>query len=171
MKKVVILLSLVLIICLAGCEKTVSTADEMLEIMQQEAAISSDLRECGTVVNGDALLLVASAGPDERVSTYCAAEFSITEEGKYRFEEMVDPDMYKLGWQVGMCKWKKGYALVSCNRDAKKVRIRIKESGEPEREMLVEIEKIPWVYYLDMSGTKTDYDINYTLLDSFGREM
>ena len=171
MKKVVILLSLVLIICLAGCEKTVSTADEMLEIMQREGEISAELRECGTLVNGDTLLLIASEGADERVSTYCAAEFSITEEGKYRFEVMVDRDMYKLGWQVGMCKWKKGYALVSCNRDAKKVRIRIKESGAPEREMLVEIEKIPWVYYLDMSGTKTDYDINYTLLDSFGREM
>lgn len=173
MKKFVSYQALFLIICMcmAGCGKAVSTADEMLEIMQQEGEISADLRECGTLVNGDTLLLVASTEADERVSTYCAAEFSITEEGKYRFEEMVDPDMYKLGWQMGMCKWKQGYALVSCNKDAKKLRLGIKESGEPEREMFVEIESIPWVYYLDMSESKAGYDINYTFLDSEGREV
>lgn len=168
MKKAVFLFVGFLIICLTACGNAVSNSDEMLEIIKEEENLSAEIAECGTVINNGKMLIVGITGENDKTYNYYAAQFSLEKEGKYQFEEMIST--YKIGWQIRMCKWQEGYVIICNNPEVEKMQIVITENNEKQIK-IIDVEKIPMVYYLNMSDVKSNYNVEYTFIDSQGNEI
>lgn len=70
----------------------------MLEIIKQEENISADteIKECGSVVDNNKILIISMTGEYEQVYNYYIAEFQITENKEYQFVKTYPS--YNMGW-------------------------------------------------------------------------
>lgn len=168
MKKAIFLFMGFLIICLTACGNAVSNSSEMLEIIKEKENISVEIAECGTVIDNGKVLIVGVTGENDKTHNYYAAQFSSEKEGKYQFEKIVS--IYKIGWQIRLCRWQEGYVIICNNAEVEKMHIVITKNNE-EQMKIIDVEKIPMVYYLDMSDVESNYNIKYTFIDSHGNEV
>lgn len=168
MKKEIFLIMSSLIICLTACSNAVSNSGEMLETIKEKENISAEIAECGTVFDNGEVLIVGVTGENDKTHNYYAAQFSEEKEGKYQFEKIIS--LYEIGWQIRLCKWQEGYVIVCNNAEVEKIQIMITQNDE-EQIKIIDVEKMPMVYYLDISDIESNYNIKYTFIDSQGNEV
>lgn len=169
MKKVIFLFILSFAICLAACSNKVSTSDEMLDVMKEKENISGDMIECGSIIDDSTMVVVGMTGESDKTYHYYAAQFLQDKDGKYQFE--TDISLNDIGWQMRVGKWKEGYVIVCNNENVSTIQIVISPRGEDEQVKKIEIEKVPFIYYLDMASIQSDYDIGYSFLNDKGEEV
>lgn len=168
MKKIIFLFISFLVICLTACGNAASNSSEMLEIIKEKENISAEIAECGTVIDNGEVLIVGVTGENDKTHNYYAAQFSSKKKGKYQFEKIIS--LYEIGWQIRLCKWQEGYVIICNNAEVEKMQIVITKNDE-EQIKIIDVEKMPMVYHLDMSDAESGYNIKYTFFDSHGNEV
>jgi hypothetical protein len=156
-------------ICLTACSNNAKTNDEMLAVMKEEENISADIKECGKITDDDKVLIIGVTGENDKTYCYYAAQFVLEKNGEYSFED--DISLNTIGWQIRLCDWNKGYVLMCNNEAVKQISIEVNPKGEEKQIYALSVEELPFVYYLDMSAIKTNYDIQYTFIDCNGEEI
>ena len=171
MKKVTVLLILSLAICLAACGKKVSTPDEMLDVVKEKENISAevDMIECGRIVDNDTTIVVGMTGENDKTYHYYAAQFSKNQDGKYKYKNAIS--LNDIGWQLRLGKLNTGYIIVCNNENVSTIQAVISPRNGSDITKNIEINNIPFVYYLDMSSIPSDYDIQYKFLNENGEEI
>lgn len=170
MKKAVLFGMLILLTLLTACGNTVvKSNEEMLEVMKAKENLSSEIIECGTVIEKDRVLTVGITGENEQTYHYYAGQFLISKDQKYKFDKMVA--LNKIGWQIRHCKWQNGYVIVCNNGEVAKVEAIIREVGGTERTAVFEMDSVPCVHYIDVSDMQSDYEIEYVFFDSNGNAI
>lgn len=171
MKKVTVLLILSLAICLAACGKKVSTPDEMLDVVKEKENISAevDMIECGRIVDNDTTIVVGMTGENDKTYHYYAAQFSKNQDGKYKYKNAIS--LNDIGWQLRLGKLNTGYIIVCNNENVSTIQAVISPRNGSDITKNIEINNIPFVYYLDMSNISSDYDIQYKFLNENGEEI
>ena len=171
MKKVTVLLILSLAICLAACGKKVSTPDEMLDVVKEKENISAevDMIECGRIVDNDTTIVVGMTGENDKTYHYYAAQFSKNQDGKYKYKNAIS--LNDIGWQLRLGKLNTGYIIVCNNENVSTIQAVISPRNGADITKNIEINNIPFVYYLDMSNIPSDYDIQYKFLNENGEEI
>ncbi len=158
-----------IIMCLNACGNTLCTKDEMLQAMKNEQNISGEIVECGSIVLDDKVLCVGANVSGGKVFDYCAAQFVEKQEGKYQYENKVSV-LYEEN-QSGICKWQDGNVIICTNEKAKKVRVEIMSKNEKIECKEIDVDKVPFVYYMDMSEYAGGYDVDYRFLDQDGVDL
>mgnify|MGYP000295575443 CR=1 FL=1 len=182
MKKVTVLLILSLAICLAACGKKVSTPDEMLDVVKEKENISAevDMIECGRIVDNDTTIVVGMTGENDKTYHYYAAQFNFFDksfifisfpylERKYKYKNAIS--LNDIGWQLRLGKLNTGYIIVCNNENVSTIQAVISPRNGADITKNIEINNIPFVYYLDMSNIPSDYDIQYKFLNENGEEI
>ena len=171
MKKVTVLLILSLAICLAACGKKVSTPDEMLDVVKEKENISAevDMIECGRIVDNDTTIVVGMTGENDKTYHNYAAQFSKNQDGKYKYKNAIS--LNDIGWQLRLGKLNTGYIIVCNNENVSTIQAVISPRNGADITKNIEINNIPFVYYLDMSNIPSDYDIQYKFLNENGEEI
>ena len=160
MKKVTVLLILSLAICLAACGKKVSTPDEMLDVVKEKENISAEV---------DMTIVVGMTGENDKTYHYYAAQFSKNQDGKYKYKNAIS--LNDIGWQLRLGKLNTGYIIVCNNENVSTIQAVISPRNGSDITKNIEINNIPFVYYLDMSSIPSDYDIQYKFLNENGEEI
>ncbi len=170
LRAIIFVITFGLVIILTACGDTViKNNKEMLDIVKEKEKLSVDIKECGTVVDSDKVLIVGMTGEQEQTYNYYAGQFLIENDGEYQFDKMVK--LNEIGWQIRQCKWQNGYVIVCNNSEVSKVQVTIMKKGNEEQVELFDVENVPWIHYLDMSDIKVDYDIQYIFFDSNGEKV
>ena len=171
MQKVTVLLILSLEICLDACGKKVSTPDEMLDVVKEKENISAevDMIECGRIVDNDTTIVVGMTGENDKTYHYYAAQFSKNQDGKYKYKNAIS--LNDIGWQLRLGKLNTGYIIVCNNENVSTIQAVISPRNGSDITKNIEINNIPFVYYLDMSNISSDYDIQYKFLNENGEEI
>ena len=176
MKKVTVLLILSLAICLAACGKKVSTPDEMLDVVKEKENISHFVI-LGSwnkyILTQDWVknytIVVGMTGENDKTYHYYAAQFSKNQDGKYKYKNAIS--LNDIGWQLRLGKLNTGYIIVCNNENVSTIQAVISPRNGSDITKNIEINNIPFVYYLDMSSIPSDYDIQYKFLNENGEEI
>lgn len=154
---------------LCACGSTVCQKDGMLQAMKEEQNISGEVQECGSVAVGDKVLFVGANESDGKIFDYCAAQFAEKGKDQYQYDRKISVS-YEEG-QVGICKWQDGYVIVCTNETARKFSAAITPKGKQTEVKEIDVDEIPFVYYMDMSEYEGGYDADYKFLDQDGVEI
>lgn len=76
-----------------------------------------------------------------------------------------------IGWQLRLGKLNTGYIIVCNNENVSTIQAVISPRNGADITKNIEINNIPFVYYLDMSSIPSDYDIQYKFLNENGEEI
>ena len=158
-----------IVMCLSACGNTPCTKDEMSQVMKNKQNISGEILECGNIVLDDKVLCVGANVSGDKVFDYCAAQFVEKQEGQYQYENKVTV-LYEEN-QSGICKWQDGTVIICTNEKAKKVRVDIVPKNKKIECKEIDVDKIPFVYYMDMSEYAGGYDVHYRFLDQDGANI
>ena len=151
--------------------KKVSTPDEMLDVVKEKENISAevDMIECGRIVDNDTTIVVGMTGENDKTYHYYAAQFSKNQDGKYKYKNAIS--LNDIGWQLRLGKLNTGYIIVCNNENVSTIQAVISPRNGADITKNIEINNIPFVYYLDMSNIPSDYDIQYKFLNENGEEI
>lgn len=151
--------------------KKVSTPDEMLDVVKEKENISAevDMIECGRIVDNDTTIVVGMPGENDKTYHYYAAQFSKNQDGKYKYKNAIS--LNDIGWQLRLGKLNTGYIIVCNNENVSTIQAVISPRNGADITKNIEINNIPFVYYLDMSNIPSDYDIQYKFLNENGEEI
>ena len=171
MKKVIISILFVVFLFTACSNKSmiVSNNQEMLQIIKTEENISTDIKECCELSVDNELLMVGITGEFPQTHNYYAAHFPSAENGGYEFKGSIA--LIEHGWQLMGCKWQNGYVFICNNDDVVKLKIEAQKAGDEKQTTVLDVESIPWIYYMDLSELQPNYDMTFTYLDSNGNEV
>lgn len=142
----------------------------MIQSIREHERIAGDLRKCGAITVDDKLLFISVTGENEQTYKYYAAEFSIDEDKAYYYVRSVP--LNRFAWQCYLCKWQDGYAVICNNTQACSFRACISPNNAAEEIVEVDIDGIPWVYYLELpEDYDAGYQIEYSFLNLNGEEI
>lgn len=79
--------------------------------------------------------------------------------------------MNDIGWQLRLEKLNTGYLIVCNNENVSTIQAVISPRNGADITKNIEINNIPFVYYLDMSNISSGYDIQYKFLNENGEEI
>ena len=93
----------------------------------------------------------------------------VTQGGKYKYKNAIS--LNDIGWQLRLGKLNTGYIIVCNNENVSTIQAVISPRNGADITKNIEINNIPFVYYLDMSNIPSDYDIQYKFLNENGEEI
>lgn len=95
--------------------------------------------------------------------------FPKNQDGKYKYKNAIS--LNDIGWQLRLGKLNTGYIIVCNNENVSTIQAVISATKWSWYNQNIEINNIPFVYYLDMSNIPSDYDIQYKFLNENGEEI
>ena len=114
-------------------------------------------------------IVVGMTGENDKTYHYYAAQFSKNQDGKYKYKNAIS--LNDIGWQLRLGKLNTGYIIVCNNENVSTIQAVISPRNGSDITKNIEINNIPFVYYLDMSSIPSDYDIQYKFLNENGEEI
>lgn len=162
-------LYLLFICCIAACSRIATTQTEMLEIMREKENIEKKMEMCGYINTKDTAMIVGLTGDSEQTYQYHAALFSKDKAGKYIYKTNIILHSFEQQIYIGKCG--PGYLIVCNDANACFFHAIVKSFEGNEDIKEVDIDQVPFVYYLDMTEFEYGYDITYIFFDRNGREL
>ena len=149
----------------------ISSGESMLDVAKEKENTSAevDMIECGRIVDNDTTIVVGMTGENDKTYHYYAAQFSKNQDGKYKYKNAIS--LNDIGWQLRLGKLNTGYIIVCNNENVSTIQAVISPRNGSDITKNIEINNIPFVYYLDMSNISSDYDIQYKFLNENGEEI
>lgn len=157
------LLSIFLLLCIVvssvSCGSFAYDEEGMLKIIRKKQRIQDDMaiKIADTIELDDALLVFIITGNEYQNHEYYVSEFKQKEN---KNEYVHTHEMYKRGMDIYALIWQTDYVFIINNEKCKKLQISFLT-----HERVIEVDQIPFVYYLDLDGEQT---FEYNFLDSGG---
>ena len=155
-KRCGILIILLLVFLLAGCQKTLHGTNEVLETVRAEIPLTGaqtvELRYAGFCAKDGKALIWFVSGNEYQAHGYFPAECEIVGRNEYKFVRLCKP--MERGMDIAVLQWLDGYAFLI--NDPNCVAVRIVDSAG-ERIERIEKDCYPYVFYHDLIPTEYEF--------------
>lgn len=138
--------------------ETVSTDEEIYNIIERELDIDVDLKIIKSINLENKLLVIYMTGNEYQAQEYGYAEF---DEKNDRYKFVRTYDMYDRGMDLRSAPYKNAYLFVVNHKECNNIQI-LQNSNE----FMVEVEDIPFVYLWNDAN-----NIEYNFLNSSGEDL
>lgn len=165
MKRLIaVMLSIFLLLCLAGCGQTLRGTDALIEKAREEIPIAdaenTQIRYAGLCAKDHLALIWFVSGNDYQAHYYLPMECEIVGQDTYRFVRTYKP--MDRGADIAVLQWNGGYAF--CINDPQCAAVRITDA-DGTREECIEKGQYPYIFYNSLIPAE------YTFLDCDGNEL
>lgn len=149
---------------LAGCQKTMSGTDELIDKARKEIPIAeadtAELNYAGQYDMEDSTLMWFISGDEYQVHYYLPMECKV--EGEYEYSFVRTYEAMEGATDIAVLNWNRGYCFLINNANCKSIKI---TDGSGTREISIEEDGYPYIFYNE------EIPIEYLFLDEDGESI